>query len=98
MKVTSTKKGNVCTLTVEGRIDTLTAPELEQEVKAKLPGCDKMVFDFSNVEYITSAGLRVLVFAQRELMKKDGVVVKGANKEIENIFTMTGLNKVLTIK
>ena len=98
MKVTSSKKGSTCTLTVEGKIDTITAPELEEAVKSNLPICEKMIFDFTNVEYITSAGLRVLVYAQRELMKKGGVEITGVNDSIKNVFTVTGMYKVLKIK
>ena len=98
MKVTSSKKGSTCTLTVEGKIDTITAPELEEAVKSNLPKCEKMIFDFTNVEYITSAGLRVLVYAQRELMKKGGVTVTGVNEGIKKIFTVTGMYKILKIK
>ena len=98
MKVTSSKNGSACTLTVEGKIDTMTAPELDEAVKSNLPKCDKMIFDFTNVEYITSAGLRVLVYAQRELMKKGGVTVTGVNESIKKIFTVTGMYKILKIK
>ena len=98
MKATSSKKGSTCTLTVEGKIDTMTAPELEEAVKSNLPICEKMIFDFTNVEYITSAGLRVLVYAQRELMKKGGVTVTGVNESIKKVFTVTGIHKVLKIK
>ena len=98
MKVKSSKNGSACTLTVEGKIDTMTAPELDEAVKSNLPKCDKMIFDFTNVEYITSAGLRVLVYAQRELMKKGGVTVTGVNEGIKKIFTVTGIHKVLKIK
>lgn len=98
MKATSSKKGSTCTLTVEGKIDTMTAPELEEAVKSNLPICEKMIFDFTNVEYITSAGLRVLVYAQRELMKKGGVEITGVNDSIKNVFTVTGMYKVLKIK
>ena len=98
MKVTSSKSGSACTLTVEGKIDTATAPELEEAVKSNLPKCDTMIFDFNHVDYITSAGLRVLVYAQRALMKKGGVAVTGVNDSIKNIFTVTGMNKVLKIK
>ena len=98
MKVTSSKKGSTCTLTVEGKIDTITAPELEEAVKSNLPKCEKMIFDFTNVEYITSAGLRVLVYAHRELMKKGGVTVTGVNEGIKKIFTVTGMYKILKIK
>ena len=98
MKVTSSKNGSACTLTVEGKIDTVSAPELEEAVKSNLPKCDKMIFDFTNADYIASAGLRVLVYAQRELMKKGGVTVTGVNDSIKNVFTVTGMYKILKIK
>ena len=98
MKVTSSKNGSACTLTVEGKIDTMSAPELEEAVKSNLPKCEKMIFDFTNANYITSAGLRVLVYAQRELMKKGGVTVTGVNDSIKKIFTVTGMHKILKIK
>ena len=98
MKVTSSKDGSTCTLTIEGKIDTITAPALEEAVKSNLPKCDKMIFDFTDADYITSAGLRVLVYAQRELMKKGGVTVTGVNESIEKIFTVTGMYKILKIK
>ena len=98
MKVTSSKNGSACTLTVEGKIDTVSAPELEEAVKSNLPKCDKMIFDFTNADYIASAGLRVLVYAQRELMKKGGVTVTGVNESIKKIFTVTGMHKVLKIE
>ena len=98
MKVTSSKNGSACTLTVEGKIDTVSAPELEEAVKSNLPKCNKMIFDFTNADYIASAGLRVLVYAQRELMKKGGVEITGVNDSIKNVFTVTGMYKVLKIK
>ena len=98
MKVKSSKNGSACTLTVEGKIDTMTAPELDEAVKSNLPKCDKMIFDFTNADYIASAGLRVLVYAQRELMKKGGVTVTGVNESIKKIFTVTGMYKILKIK
>ena len=98
MKVTSSKNGSACTLTVEEKIDTVSAPELEEAVKSNHPKCDKMIFDFTNADYIASAGLRVLVYAQRELMKKGGVTVTGVNESIKKIFTVTGMYKILKIK
>lgn len=85
-------------MVVEGRIDTFTAPELEKEVRANLPGCDKMIFDFGSVEYISSAGLRVLVFAQQELTNTGGIVLKRLNENIEKIMAMTGLDNIITIE
>ena len=98
MKVTSSKNGSACTLTVEGKIDTVSAPEQEEAVKSNLPNCDKMIFDFTHADYITSAGMRVLVYAQRELMKKGGVTVTGVNEKIKKVFTVTGMHKVLKIE
>ena len=57
-----------------------------------------MIFDFTRADYITSAGMRVLVYAQRELMKKGGVTVTGVNESIKKVFTVTGIHKVLKIK
>ena len=98
MNVSTTKKNNSCTLTVEGRIDTYTAPELEKEVNANLPYCDKMIFDVSKVDYVSSAGLRVFVYAQRELVNRGDVVLKGMNSGIEDVINMTGLNALLKIE
>jgi anti-sigma B factor antagonist len=61
MTITAAEKDNTCTLYIEGRIDTLTAPQLEQAFAEHAENCDKMVFDFSKVDYISSAGLRVIV-------------------------------------
>lgn len=98
MKVIVTTKGTTCTLAVEGKIDTLTAPALEKEVKAHIDGCEKMVFDCSRVAYISSAGLRVLVLAQQELVSRGGVVLRGLNADIAKMMTMTGLDNILTIE
>lgn len=98
MKVLTTKKNNSCTLAVEGRIDTFTAPELEKTVDANIPECDRMIFDLSKTEYISSAGLRVFVYAQRELTGRGDVVLKGMNREMEDMIVMTGLNTLLKIE
>ena len=98
MKILTTKNNKVCTLAVEGKIDTATAPALEKAVNANLPDCDKMVFDLSRVDYISSAGLRVLVYAQRELLNNGEVVLKGISSEIAGVIKMTGLNALLKIE
>ena len=98
MKVLSTTAGKKCTLVIEGRIDTLTAPTLEKEVRAKLSGCEKMIFDFTGVKYISSAGLRVLVLAQQAMGSRGEVVLKGMNADVAKIMTMTGLNNIFKIE
>ena len=98
MEVRVLRVDRVCTLTIEGRIDTYTAPHLEKVVGENLEDCDKMIFDFTDVEYISSAGIRVLLYAQREMIKKDGVVVKNVRPKVASLFTITGMPNVLTIE
>ena len=98
MTINKTVYNNVCTLFIEGRIDTLTAPELEQAFADNADSCDKMIFDMSNVDYISSAGLRVVVVAHREMQKKDGLVLKNLSKNVASIINLTGFNKALNIE
>lgn len=83
---------------IEGRIDTLTAPELEKVFKENAGKADKMIFDMSGVDYISSAGIRAIVSAYRLMGEKDGLVLKGLTKNVQTIIRMTGLEKKLTIE
>ena len=98
MTINKTLENGVCTLFIEGRIDTLTAPQLEQAYADNADICDKMIFDMSNVDYISSAGLRVVVVAHREMKKKDGLVLKNLSKNVQSIINLTGFNKALNIE
>ena len=97
MNITSTTQNNTCTLAVEGSIDTLTAPELEQAVNAAAPSCEKMILDMSGVDYISSAGLRVVVGANHTV-GKDNLTLKGLSRNVYEIFRMTGFTKFFTIE
>lgn len=84
------------TLAVGGRLDTNTSPELEAALK--LHGVDELVFDFAGLEYIASAGLRVLLGAQKEMSAKGGrMVVANPNEMVRDIFGMTGLDGIFEI-
>ena len=98
MTIQITVNDKVCTLFVEGRIDTLTAPELEQAFTENAANCDKLIFDLSQVDYISSAGLRVIVVAHREMEKKDGLVLKNLSKNVESIINLTGFNRTIHIE
>ncbi len=98
MNITANIEDRTCTLAVEGRIDTLTAPELEQAFAENSDKCDRMIFDFAKTEYISSAGLRVILFAHREMKKKDGFVLKNLNPNVETIIKMTGFDKRICIE
>ena len=98
MNIRKTQNENTLVIELEGRLDTATAPELEKEIKSSLDGITKLVFDFAKLDYITSAGLRVLLFAQKTMMTKGTMVVKNANEMIMEVFDVTGFNDILTIE
>lgn len=86
------------TFFLEGRLDTTTAPELEDELKQSLDGVTELIFDFEKLEYISSAGLRVLLGSQKMMEKRDGMTVRHVNETIADIFDVTGFADVLTIE
>ena len=98
MNITVIKEENVCTLLIEGRIDTVTSAELNSTFQENAAGCDKMIFDMSGVDYISSAGLRVLLYAQKVMNKQGSMVIKNAGPEIREIFDVTGFVDILTIE
>ena len=75
----------------------LTAPELEAEVK-QLDGVTDLVFDMTSLEYVSSAGLRVLLAAQKTMNKQGSMVIRGANDDLKDIFDVTGFSDILTIE
>ena len=83
---------------LDGRLDTTTAPNLEEELKASLPSVENLVFDLSKLEYISSAGLRVLLSAQKTMNKQGSMVVKNVSEEVKEIFEVTGFSDILTIE
>ena len=94
------KKSNASQLTVAltGRLDTTTAPELEKELKDSLNGVTELVIDMAALEYISSAGLRVLLSAQKTMNKQGGMKVIHVNETIQEIFEVTGFSDILTIE
>ena len=86
------------TITLTGRLDTTTAPELESELKASLPGVEHLVLDFAALKYLSSAGLRVLLAAQKQMNKQGDMVVRNVNGTIAEIFEVTGFADILTIE
>ena len=89
---------NELTIALTGRMDTLTAPQLEEELKASRPGVESLVLDFANLEYLSSAGLRVLLAAQKIMNKQGKMVVRHVNETIAEIFDVTGFCDILTIE
>ena len=83
---------------LSGRLDTTTAPELEQEIKSALDGVSELVMDMKELDYISSAGLRVLLSAQKIMNKQGSMTIRGANDTIMEIFEVTGFSDILTIE
>lgn len=83
---------------LEGRLDTATAPQLEEELKASFDDVESIVMDFEKLDYISSAGLRVLLSTQKIMTKKGGMVIKNVNETIMEIFEVTGFVDILAIE
>ena len=86
------------TLIVSGRLDTQTAPELENELEAVLPGIKELTFDMTNLEYVSSAGLRVILKAQKAMNIQGSMKLTGVNDSIMEVFDITGFLDILTIE
>ena len=89
---------NILTITLSGRLDTTTAPMLESALKDNLPGVEHLVLDFAALDYLSSAGLRVLLAAQKIMNKQGDMVVRSVNDTIAEIFDVTGFVDILTIE
>ena len=85
-------------LVVSGRLDTQTAPELESELDASLAGVKELVFDFANLEYVSSAGLRVILKAQKAMNAQGSMKLTGVNDSIMEVFDITGFLDILTVE
>ena len=98
MNISKTLKDGALTIALQGRLDTTTAPLLEQELQASLDGVTALRFDFAQLEYISSAGLRVLLTSQKQINKQGTMVVCNVNETIGEVFEITGFSDVLTIE
>lgn len=98
MTIEKTVNGSELTVTLAGRLDTTTSPQLEAELKDSITGVDKLIMDFSALEYLSSAGLRVLLATQKIMNKQGSMVVRNVNETIAEIFDVTGFCDILTIE
>ncbi len=98
MKITKTCNGTELDIALEGRLDTTTAPELETELKDSLEGVTALKLDLEKLEYISSAGLRVLLSAQKAMNKQGSMVLNHVGDVIMEIFEVTGFSEILTIE
>lgn len=98
MTIEKKENGKELTLTISGRLDTTTAPLLEAELKKSIGGAQRLVLDFETLEYLSSAGLRVLLAAQKVMNKQGTMVIRNVNETIADIFEVTGFSEILTIE
>ena len=98
MKIDKSLNGTALEIALEGRLDTTTAPELEQALKASLDDAETLTFDFSQLDYISSAGLRVLLSANKIMNRKGGMKVVNANEMVKEVFDVTGFVDILNIE
>lgn len=97
LNINTTNENGKMTMVLDGRIDTTTAPELENELKEKLGNSSELIFDLAKVEYISSAGLRVLLSAQKIMNKQGSMCIKNVCDAVKDIFEVTGFADILTI-
>ena len=90
--------GKTLTVALEGRLDTLTSPELEKELRQAVDDIDELIIDYEKLEYISSAGLRVMLYADQAMSGKKGMKIIHTPAIILEIFQVTGLAEVLTIE
>ena len=97
MTITKNASDGTLYITLEGRLDTNTAPQLEAELKVSLSGVTELDLDFSGLEYISSAGLRVLLAAQTAMSKQGKMTIRHVNETIMEVFEITGFVDILSI-
>lgn len=97
MTIMRTLKEDELTVKIAGRLETVTAPKLEEEFKTCLQGVKTLIMDLEDLEYISSAGLRVLFSAQKTMNKQGRMIVRNVNEDVMEVFEVTGSVDVLTI-
>ena len=98
MKITKNMNGTNLTIALEGRLDTTTASELEKALKDSMDSANELTLDIASLDYISSAGLRVLLSAHKTMSKKGGMKVVNANEMVREVFDVTGFADILDIE
>lgn len=98
LNIIKTIENETAQFSLEGRLDTVTAPSLENELKEALPGVSALILDFEKLEYISSAGLRVLLSAHKSMAGHGSMKLVHVDSAIMEIFEVTGFSEILTIE
>ncbi len=98
MNINKIQNGSELTIELEGRLDTVSAPSLEAELKKDINGVQTLIFDFAKLEYLSSAGLRVLLASQKVMNRQGEMRIRNVNSTISDIFEVTGFSEILTVE
>ena len=98
MQIDQLKEGSTLTMKVSGRLDTMTAPQLESEITGHLDGITEFIMDFTDLEYISSAGLRVLLVTSKMMKGKGRFVIRNINETVRENFEVTGFLDILSVE
>jgi len=98
MTIQKTQNGKELTVAIEGRLDTTTAPELEAELLKSMPDAETLTLDLTDLQYISSAGLRVLLSAHKAMNNKGGMKITHVNEIVREVFDVTGFTDILNIE
>ena len=95
MTIKETKTGDALTVELEGRLDTVTSPELETFLDKYYPIINELIFDLKSLDYLSSSGLRVFLKAQKAMADKGGILIRNANRLVLGVFTVTGFDSLM---
>lgn len=95
MTIKETKTGDALTVELEGRLDTMTSPELEVFLDKYYPSINELIFDLKDLDYVSSSGLRVFLKAQKAMADKGGILIRNANRLVLGVFSVTGFDSLL---
>ena len=98
MQITNERNGNTLTVSISGRVDTATAPELEKFIEENTEGISELILDVKEMSYTSSAGLRVFLKAQKKMNSQGKMIIKNVQSTVMEIFEMTGFSDILTIE
>ena len=98
MDINKTLEGKTLIIALTDKLDTTSAPALDEELNGSLDGVETLIFDFSKLNYLSSAGLRVLLNTQKLMMKKGKMIIRHPNDVVMSVFEMTGFSTILTIE
>ncbi len=98
MTINKTRNGSTLEIALVGKLDTVTSPMLEKELNGALDGVEHLYFDFAQLEYISSAGLRILLGLQKTMNKQGEMIIRNTNETINDVFDVTGFIDILTVE